>query len=144
MDFNALLQYLPLLLQVLNASSSIKDTIATGGSVDTVISKLIPQALPLLQAIGQQFFPKVAVQLSHVAAVDVIFDNDGTKWVQNGLNALGASPQLTVDGDYGPATRSAVSAYQTKNGLKVDGWAGPKTSASIAVALTKLPPAPTP
>jgi len=34
---------------------------------------------------------------------------------------------LTVDGDYGPATRKAIEAFQAEKGLVVDGIAGPQT-----------------
>jgi len=43
------------------------------------------------------------------------------KRVQRRLNALGADPVLTVDGDYGPATTAAVKAFQTRKGLEPHG-----------------------
>lgn len=36
-----------------------------------------------------------------------------------------------VDGDFGPLTRDAVVAYQTKRGLTADGIVGPETAASL-------------
>ena len=54
------------------------------------------------------------------------------KWLQGALNA--AMPgviNLTVDGDYGPATHVAVRRYQQANGLVVDGWAGTQTCARL-------------
>lgn len=36
-----------------------------------------------------------------------------------------------VDGDFGSATRTAVVAYQLKNGLVADGIVGPKTWAKL-------------
>lgn len=38
---------------------------------------------------------------------------------------------VTVDGDYGPATRDAVKAFQKASGLTVDGVAGPATRAAL-------------
>jgi putative chitinase len=47
------------------------------------------------------------------------------KWkaalVQNGLNVLGASPTLVVDGDLGPGTQTMIRAFQAKNGLATSG-----------------------
>jgi hypothetical protein len=45
--------------------------------------------------------------------------------LQRALNARGA--HLTVDGDFGPATKSAVKAFQASHGLTADGVAGPLT-----------------
>ncbi len=50
--------------------------------------------------------------------------------LQKNLNNHGA--QLTVDGDYGDATETAVRAHQLKVGLVADGIAGPKTQNSLA------------
>jgi peptidoglycan hydrolase-like protein with peptidoglycan-binding domain len=40
-----------------------------------------------------------------------------------------------VDGHYGPATQSAVAAFQQSNGLTADGIVGPQTAAAINSAL---------
>jgi len=50
-------------------------------------------------------------------------------WLQGRLNAHGA--KLTVDGIVGPATKSAVRAFQQKKGLVADGIAGPLTRAAL-------------
>ncbi|APC15096.1 peptidoglycan-binding protein [Pseudomonas frederiksbergensis] len=49
--------------------------------------------------------------------------------LQKNLNNHGA--KLTVDGDYGDATETAVRAYQLKVGLVADGIAGTKTQSSL-------------
>lgn len=131
---------LDVILQIINVLPKIQDALRTGGSVIGVITKLAPDLLPILTALGTKFFPQVPAASTAQAAIDVVFDSDGTKWVQNGLNALGQKPPLVVDGAYGPATKAAVSAYQTAHALKVDGWAGPKTSAAMAIELAKLVP----
>ncbi len=55
--------------------------------------------------------------------------------LQKGLNAVfpkyRAMP-LSVDGDFGPATESAVKEFQLRSGLDVDGEVGPITRAELA------------
>lgn len=58
-----------------------------------------------------------------------------TNWVQSSLNALGATPQLVVNGNFGRNTRFAVYNYQKTHGLQVDGLVGPATIASIETQL---------
>lgn len=52
-------------------------------------------------------------------------------WLQAKLNALGAEPELPVDGSYGRVTRRAVMAFQAQHKLVVDGVAGPLTMAEL-------------
>jgi len=42
----------------------------------------------------------------------------------------------TADGRYGEKTRSAVLAFQRKNGLAADGRVGPGTAAAMGVTLS--------
>jgi peptidoglycan hydrolase-like protein with peptidoglycan-binding domain len=58
------------------------------------------------------------------------------KWLQESLNTLGYGP-LTVDGDYGEATKAAVRKFQQAHSLEVDGWAGVSTQAAILEELSK-------
>jgi peptidoglycan hydrolase-like protein with peptidoglycan-binding domain len=70
--------------------------------------------------------------------------------VQAKLNALGQNPPLAVDGNYGPASRAAVIAFQKAHGLTPDGVVGPATLAALGlpggslVVATELPDKPTP
>lgn len=64
------------------------------------------------------------------------------KAVQARLNALGASPPLTVDGVYGPASRASVMAFQKSKGLTVDGTVGPQTLAALGISGTSSVTAP--
>jgi Putative peptidoglycan binding domain len=69
------------------------------------------------------------------------FDPNMTKRLQAELNKfLSPSPNLTVDGFYGPKTREAVEAAQRKLKITVDGWAGKVTQAAIQSALAKVSP----
>jgi hypothetical protein len=45
----------------------------------------------------------------------------------------------SIDGSYGPMTRSAVRAFQSKYGLVVDGSAGPRTLAKLMEVLKPTP-----
>lgn len=51
------------------------------------------------------------------------------KTLQSLLNKYGA--RLTVDGEFGPKTESAVYAFQSANGLTVDGIVGPQTASKL-------------
>ena len=60
-----------------------------------------------------------------------------TSWLQAALNAVD-NAGLAVDGHYGPKTRAAVEAFQTKKGLKVTGFASDLENAAIMAALSAL------
>lgn len=44
---------------------------------------------------------------------------------------------VTVDGDFGPATETAVRAFQQSRGLAVDGIAGPQTFGALIVTVRR-------
>jgi len=56
---------------------------------------------------------------------------DGTGWIQERLNVLGADPPLVVDGSYGRITKRAIAAFQKNRGLTPDGLVGPLTMAAL-------------
>ena len=62
--------------------------------------------------------PALAASAADVAALQV------------GLRALGGYAG-NIDGDFGPATRRAVTAFQRRAGLPVDGIPGPATRAAL-------------
>jgi peptidoglycan hydrolase-like protein with peptidoglycan-binding domain len=92
---------------------------AHGLSADGVVG---PQTWPVLIVTTQQGNTGPAVQA-----------------LQRQLNAHGAS--LTVDGDFGPATVSAVQSFQSSHGLSVDGVAGLQTW-NVLVNIPSSPPSP--
>lgn len=59
--------------------------------------------------------------------------------LQTALNNYAASA-LVIDGSYGPATSSAVMAFQASRGLGQDGIAGPNTQGALVTASTMTVP----
>jgi peptidoglycan hydrolase-like protein with peptidoglycan-binding domain len=67
------------------------------------------------------------------------FDPNVTKWLQESLNKLlNPSPNLEVDGIYGPRTVEAVEALRQKLGLKAEGLEGQFIQAATIAELGKL------
>lgn len=60
--------------------------------------------------------------------------------LQGRLNDRGADPPLATDSIFGPLTKAAVIAYQSKNGLDPDGIVGPLTWASLTAGQPDVPP----
>jgi len=48
------------------------------------------------------------------------------------LNRVPGGMQVKVDGDFGPSTKKAVSAFQMAKGITVDGVVGPQTQDALA------------
>ncbi|TCV97218.1 putative chitinase [Luteibacter rhizovicinus] len=63
-------------------------------------------------------------------------DGEAVRKLQSDLGQLGytdaSKKTLHADGDFGPATKSALEAFQRDHHLKVDGVAGPKTLEAVA------------
>lgn len=59
--------------------------------------------------------------------------------IQTQLAAAGADPG-PIDGQYGPQTAGAVSAYQESRGLAVDGVAGPQTRSALMIESASIDP----
>lgn len=86
----------------------------------------------------QQSSPSTTAPSSSVQAPSTTLspgDNGpGVKKLQRALASLGFSPGA-IDGDYGPATKTALSDFQRAHGLAQDGILGPKTLAALKQAL---------
>jgi len=133
------LTLLTLISTAVQAAEKIKGQLDQGGVTPQSLQSAVPQIIPQLASIGAALFPKVAPELQVVAAASATFDPNVTKWLQAALNKLiTPSPNLVVDGVYGPRTREAVEAAQKKFGIPVDGWAGEVTQGAILTALSKL------
>jgi murein L,D-transpeptidase YcbB/YkuD len=132
------LTMLTLISTAVQVASNVKGLLDQGGLTQQSLQAAVPQIIPQLADIGAALFPKVAPELQIVAAASASFDPNVTKWLQSSLNKLLApSPNLAVDGVYGPKTREAVEAVQKKLGITADGWAGEITQAAIQTALSK-------
>ena len=120
---------------------AIKGVIDAAISNEDIAAKVKEVAAPLVQfleGIGAKLFPKANPTLHLVGGVLAAFDPDTTKWLQGALNnVLSPSPNLVVDGLYGPRTAAAVQQFQKDHGLVVDGLAGVITQAALAALLTK-------
>lgn len=134
------MEWLGTLLQLLRVAPEVKKWIDVGLPIVTELQKEDPKLIPIFEQIGKQLFPGMSDKIEIVAAAaDALFDPHGTMWVQRSLNKL-ASAGLAVDGEYGPLTRAAVTAFQTSHqpvAGPIDGWSGPMTNAVIASELAK-------
>jgi peptidoglycan hydrolase-like protein with peptidoglycan-binding domain len=130
---------LTLISTSVQVAGSVKELLDKGGVTQQSLETAVPQIVPQLANLGATLFPKVAPEMQAVAAASATFDPNVTKWLQAASNKLVTpSPNLAVDGVYGPKTREAVEAAQKKLGIPVDGWAGEVTQGAIQTALTKL------
>jgi peptidoglycan hydrolase-like protein with peptidoglycan-binding domain len=129
---------LTLISTAVQVASNVKGLLDRGGVTKQSLQTAAPDIIPQLANIGTALFPKVAPELQVVAAASASFDPNVTKWLQAALNKLlTPSPNLQVDGIYGPKTREAVEVAQKKLGITVDGWAGEITQAAIQTALSR-------
>ena len=81
-------------------------------------------------------------------AVKVLIQGDyglHVESVQRTLNArMEPSPELSIDGDYGPATAAAVVRFQSTHKLQPTGNVGPETWKTLSPLLTEELPVPDP
>lgn len=136
------IDWLALLPTFISAVSTIKAIVDEANSHTEIVDKItstLPHIAKALEQYGGDFFPDAKPQLRIAAAAMTAFDPNVTKWVQKSLNLLlDPSPNLVVDGSYGPKTKAAVRDLQIKLGLVPDGWAGQLTQTGIQIAIEKL------
>ena len=91
-----------------------------------------PALKPKLESLAGTFFPDMQLSLA-----DDGVDLD-VSWIQETLNKY-FGEKLTVDGDYGEATREAIKRFQGKymGPEKVDGWVGHKTMLAFFTEIVK-------
>jgi peptidoglycan hydrolase-like protein with peptidoglycan-binding domain len=92
----------------------------------------LQQIVPLLTQLGTSTFPGLPPGTAATAAATTL-DVNGVKWTQTALSLLNGS--LEIDGVYGPATKAAVTKFQSANNLEADGWAGAQTTDALRAAL---------
>lgn len=128
---NLVLKYGPTVLGLINTTFTNKD-LANG------LNSNAGEIAGALTSIGASLFPKAAKEIQIVGGAIAAFDLNTTKWLQGALNNID-NAGLVVDGSYGPKTRDAVEAFQTKHNLRVDGLAGNVTRAAVNALLQNLP-----
>ena len=126
-----LFKLLPLAFRFVHELPRIRRIMAIAAPIIQEFQKAAPELMPEIRALWRATFPDVAAAWGDAKPGELV--SYDVRWLQEGLNKLGY--KLTVDGDYGPATKEAVRKYQEANGLDPDGWAGVLTVASIAVKL---------
>ncbi len=147
--FGLLTTFLPLLIQLIAAVPTIKAAwdAAPKNSFQAVAEAVhtsLPKALvDQLAEAGSQLFPNLEPEFHAAAAALVISHPNNTSWAQSALNLLASTGYihlahpLLVDGIYGPHTKAAIVAAQTKMGLPVTGILADAEFAMIGQLLSK-------
>lgn len=135
-------KFLPLILQIMDLIPKIQEALRAKTSVASLLQKLGPEVLPILQQLGKNMFPELSDALA-IEAGALKVSPDVTREIQVGLNKLmitdDSGALLTIDGSYGEKTKQAVKKFQKAHSLEVDGWAGKVTQAAISSEVAKLP-----
>lgn len=135
---------LPSLLQLAPQIISVWNSTASKNGLQKVQAVVAQTPIAsILAEIGAQEFPKVSPELHAAAAALAHLHPDNTSWVQDALNIIASTgyikldAPLKVDGLYGPKTKAAVMALQTKLGIPVTGLVADAESAAISALLAK-------
>lgn len=113
-----------IMVSTAKAQSLVSQTLKPGGGVVYSPPDAVQpgQSLPIVVSPTGQ----AAIGLSSVSDV------------QRSLNTLGIQPLLKTDGKLGPATIANIKNFQSSHGLPVDGNAGPATKTALSAALSSL------
>jgi|KBSSwiStaDraftv2_1062776.scaffolds.fasta_scaffold913136_3 peptidoglycan hydrolase-like protein with peptidoglycan-binding domain len=135
------MNWLSLIPTLISAASAINTivTIANGNSdIVSKIREVLPHLAEPLDALGGLLFPNVKPELRIAAVAMTQYDMNLNKWIQGALNIfLTPSPNLVVDGVYGPKTGAAVAQLQKQLGMTVDGWAGNLVQTALMQLMAK-------
>lgn len=121
------------------AEARVEELEAEQRNAQKRIQQLERQVAALIAALSEDRSPFVVMNLSSHALLllpghHVRQRRDsglvGVPWIQGALRAL-VDPRLEVDGIVGPATRTAVRAFQAAQGLPSDGHVGERTRAAL-------------
>lgn len=135
MNLVGLIALIPKIMEAVALVNTIKTALASGQSILDVLKEKGAEFIEFFTDVAKLLFPGLNPE-QQVAAGVLMFDVQAVKEIQAGMNTL-MNAGLDVDGSYGPLTKAAVSAFQTKFGLEPDGWAGRLTNAIIQVELAK-------
>jgi putative chitinase len=113
------------------------NTFADKNDIATITRKINGgfNGLPERKLLFDRVFPLLepGSQAANVAEPDDVVSS-----LQRDLNTLGATPQLKVDGRFGPNTQRAVTEFQVASGIVADGIPGPVTMETIKLMLNTL------
>jgi hypothetical protein len=105
-----------MMLSVIAVSSALAETTTTSSSSSSTTTTVTASAY------------------NYSGVMKVGSKGPGVSTLQAALNSVQTTPQIVVDGSFGPATKSAVVAFQASHGLVADGVVGPMTGAKLAAA----------
>lgn len=100
----------------------------------------------IAKSVVEHFAPEQPAAASSVGTVLQAGDfGRAVEAVQRTLNArMEPSPDLSIDGDYGPATQAAVMQFQTQNKLSATGTVASETWKALSPLITERVPVPEP
>jgi hypothetical protein len=113
--------FAPLLRIAPGVISAIRVTAPQVGGWIQAVKKVDPDLLPAFEQLAARL--GLSGQHAAGAAAQMMFDRDGTLWMQAALNRLYPNdPPLDVDGIYGALTKAAVEEIPSSASAFGGGW----------------------